>query len=67
MYGELPHTNVGCKRSLPLDSKCQLRKFKYVCCSWNGMGYCSFKVNAINMFHEIVIVDDVTKLFNGNC
>jgi hypothetical protein len=27
----------------------------------------SFKVNAINMFHGITIVDDATTLFNGNC
>jgi hypothetical protein len=31
------------------------------------MGSCSFKVNAINMFHGIAIIDDATKLFNGNC
>jgi len=67
MYEELPHTYVGCKCSLPLDSKCQLKKFKYVCHSWKGMGSRSFKVNAISMFHGIAIIDDVTKLFNGNC
>jgi hypothetical protein len=67
MYGELPHTNVGCKCSLLLDSKCQLRKFKYVCRSWKGMGFHSFRMNAINMFHGIVIVDDASRLFNGNC
>ncbi len=36
MYGKLPHINAGCRSSLPLDSKCQLKKFKYVCCSWKG-------------------------------
>jgi hypothetical protein len=66
MYGELPHIDVGCKHSLPLDSKCQLKKFKYVCCSWKGTRSRSFKVNAINMFHGITIVDDATRLFNGN-
>jgi hypothetical protein len=67
MYGELPHTNVGCKCSLPLDSKCQLRKFKYVRRSWKGTGFHGFKMNAINTFHGIVIVDDANRLFNGNC
>jgi hypothetical protein len=67
MYGELPHTNVGCKCSLPMDSKCQLRKFKYVCRSWKGTGFHGFKMNVINTFHGIVIVDDANRLFNGNC
>jgi len=31
------------------------------------MGSHDFKVNAINMFHGIVIIDDATRLFNGNC
>jgi len=59
MYGKLPHIDVGCKCSLPLDSKCQLRKFKYVCRSWKGTWFRSFKVNAIHMFHGIAIVDYV--------
>jgi hypothetical protein len=31
------------------------------------MGSHSFEVNAINMFHGITILDDVTKFFNENC
>jgi hypothetical protein len=66
-YGKLPHIDVGCKCSLPLDSKCQLKKFKYVCRSWKGMGSHSFKLNVISMFPGIVIVGDATRFFNGNC
>jgi hypothetical protein len=55
-YGKLPHIDVGCKCSLPLVSKCQLRKFKYVCRSRKGTRFHSFKINAyINIFHGIAI------------